>query len=335
MFKGQMPLHCMENLLMSKLDNIIILTGPTGVGKTNISIKIAQYIPEIEIISADSMQVYKYLNIGTDKPKYAILNKHIHHCIDLVEPSVNYDVMQYAKQAEQCIENILYRDKKPLIVGGTGLYIKSLIKPIFDGPGRNQNIRNKLAELAKKKGNSYLFNQIAKYDPEYSNKISANDTKRIIRALEVFYLTGKPLTYFHKNNNLSKTEKKYNYYIICIHMNRKKLYYKINERVEQMLNNGLIEETNEIIEKYKYKNINILNSMQGLGYKQVILYLKGKISKEESVEMIKKETRNFAKRQLSWFRNQIPVDCWINLDDYKDIQGCVEKIISIMKGQGY
>jgi len=334
-----MLLHCMENLLMSKIDNIIILTGPTGTGKTVISIKIAQYIPEIEIISADSMQIYKYLNIGTDKPKYDILNKYTHHCIDVVEPSENYNVMQYTKQAEQCIKNTLYRDKKPLIVGGTGLYIKSLIKPIFNGPGRDQNIRNKLAELASKKGNKILYNQLVKVDPEYSNKISLNDTKRIIRALEVFYLTGKPLTHFHKNANINKTEAIYHYYIICIHMDRKKLYQKINDRVEQMINNGLIEETNRIIEKYKDKNIdlNTLSSMQGLGYKQVMLYLKGNISKEESVEMIKKETRNFAKRQLSWFRNQIPVDCWIKLDNdnNKDIQECVEKILSIMREKGY
>jgi len=332
-----MPLHCMENLLMSKIDNIIILTGPTGSGKTSISIKIAQYMPEIEIISADSMQIYKYLNIGTDKPKYGILNKYVHHCIDLVEPSDNYDVMQYTKQAQQCIVNTLYRDKKPLIVGGTGLYIQSLIKPIFNGPGRDQNIRDKLAELVKKKGNRVLYNQLAKVDPQYSNKISPNDTKRIIRALEVFYLTGKPLSYFHQNANINQTETKYNYYIICIHMDRKKLYQKINERVEHMIDSGLIEETNRIIEKYKDKNINLymLNSMQGLGYKQIISYLKGNISKEESVEMIKKETRHFAKRQLSWFRNQIPVDCWINLDDYKNNQECVEKILSIMRGKGY
>jgi len=322
---------------MSKIDNIIILTGPTGAGKTSISIKIAQYIPEIEIISADSMQIYKYLNIGTDKPKYDILNKYVHHCIDLVEPSDNYDVMQYTKQAQQCIENTLYRDKKPLIVGGTGLYIKSLIKPIFNGPGRDQNIRDKLAELVKKKGNRVLYNQLAKVDPEYSNKISPNDTKRIIRALEVFYLTGKPLSHFHQNTNINQTETKYNYYIICINMDRKKLYQKINERVEHMIDNGLIEETNRIIEKYKYKNINLnmINSMQGLGYKQVISYLKGNISKKESVEMIKKETRHFAKRQLSWFRNQIPVDCWINLDDYGNIQEGVEKILSIMRKKGY
>jgi len=322
----------MESLLMSKLNDIIILTGPTGTGKTEVSIKIAQYIPEIEIISADSMQIYKDLDIGTAKPDRAILHEYNHHCIDLVDPSINFDVMQYTQYAQKCIEEILSNNKKPLIVGGTGLYIKSLIKPIFEGPGRDQQIRSQLTDSAKKRGNSYLFSQLKKYDPEYSKKIGPNDTKRVIRALEVYYLTGKPFSYFHKSDNEHSTQSKYNYYIICLYRDRNKLYQRINDRVDKMINNGLIEETKKIIEEHE--NLN-LNAMKGLGYKQIISYLQGNVSREDAIEKIKKETRHFAKRQLSWFKNQVTVDCWFNLDDYSDIQQSVEKIMDIIKSKGY
>lgn len=168
------------------LNKIIILTGPTASGKTEISIKIAQLIPDIEIISADSMQIYKYLNIGTDKPPQDILKKYKHHGIDLIEPSESYDVKQYTDQAHKYILDIISRKKKPIIVGGSGLYIKSLIEPLFYGPGRNQNIRDQLVKIAQEKGNLFLYEKLKENDFEYAQKINVNDTKRIIRALEVF-----------------------------------------------------------------------------------------------------------------------------------------------------
>jgi tRNA dimethylallyltransferase len=329
-------IHYMGNLLMSKKNNIIILTGPTGVGKTNVSIKIAEYIPEIEIISADSMLIYKYLNIGTDKPKLNVLNKYPHHCINIIDPSESFDAVQYTQYSNKCIEDVLSRNKKPLIVGGTGLYIKSFLKPIFDGPGKNSNIRARLNEIINNKGNTFLYNKLKKIDPDYSSKISPNDIKRIIRALEVFYITGKNISYFHKNNKHHKnTNPMYNYYTICLLMERNKLYQNINERVEKMIENGLIEETKMLVDKYKSINLKDCTAMQGLGYKQILLYLKGFISKEEAIESIKKETRHFSKRQLSWFKNQLSVDYWINIDDYKDFDECSREIIKIMKSKGY
>ncbi len=321
---------------MLYLKKIIILTGPTSSGKTEIAIKIAQLMPDIEIISADSMQIYKYMDIGTDKPEKEILKKYTHHCINLIEPLENYDVKQYTEQANKCIADILSRQKKPIVVGGTGLYIKSLIHPLFEGPGKNQQIRNELYELAREKGNTFLFEKLKKYDLEYANKININDTRRLVRALEVFYLTGKPISYFHKqrkdDNSKLKSKYNYNYFIICIFRNRENIYKRINNRVDKMIENGLIEETRTLWEKYN--NIN-LNAMQSLGYKQIIAYLQNKISKEEAIEIIKKETRHFAKRQLSWLRNQIKIDYWINLDEYKSIEIVVEKIMSIMREEGY
>lgn len=320
---------------MQRLDKFVILTGPTCIGKTDISVKIMQNMPDIEIIAADSMQIYKYMNIGTAKPDRDILGKYRHHCLDIVEPSDHFDVMKYTDCVKKCIKELLAYDKKPFIVGGSGLYIKALIKPIFKGPSRNQKIRKHLLQLFNQKGNLYLFNQLKKYDTEYSKKINPNDTKRIIRALEVYYLTGKPLSYFHQKKDdaqINHHDSPNRYYTICLYMNREKLYQRINYRVEQMIKKGLLEETKELLKKYKNHH---LNAMQALGYKQIISYLEGHITFDETIELIKKETRNFAKRQMTWFKNQIEVDYWINRDDFKSTEKIAEKIVTLMEKNGY
>lgn len=320
---------------MLNQNKIAILTGPTAIGKTEISIRIVQLLPDIEIISADSMQIYKYMDIGTDKPKKKILNSYKHHCIDIIEPWENFDVKKYTEQANKCISDILNRKKKPLIVGGTGLYIKSFLNPVFQGPGRNKKIRDGLFELIKERGNTFLYEKLKKYDLEYSKKININDTRRIVRALEVFLLTGKPISYFHKHeeDNKKRGKRRYDYFIIGINRNRENLYQKINERVDKIIEMGLIDEI-KLLEK-KYGNLNNFNAMQGLGYRQILSYLQGDISREEAIEIIKKKTRNFAKRQLSWFKNQIQVDYWINMDEYSDLGNCVSVIMDILKREGY
>lgn len=320
---------------MLNQNKIAILTGPTAIGKTEISIRIVQLLPDIEIISADSMQIYKYMDIGTDKPKKKILNSYKHHCIDIIEPWENFDVKKYIEQSNKCISDIMNRKKKPLIVGGTGLYIKSFLNPVFQGPGRNKKIRDGLFELIKERGNTFLYEKLKKYDLEYSKKININDTRRIIRALEVFLLTGKPISYFHKHeeDNKKRGKRRYDYFIIGINRNRENLYQKINERVDKIIEMGLIDEI-KLLEK-KYGNLNNLNAMQGLGYRQILSYLQGDISREEAIEIIKKKTRNFAKRQLSWFKNQIQVDYWINMDEYSDLENCVSVIMDILKREGY
>ncbi|HOR42721.1 MAG TPA: tRNA (adenosine(37)-N6)-dimethylallyltransferase MiaA [Atribacterota bacterium] len=316
---------------MVNLNRIVILTGPTAIGKSAISIKIAQIFPDIEIISADSMQIYKYMNIGTDKPDENILKKFKHHCINLVEPTADYDVSQYIKQAENSIADILQRNKKPLIVGGTGLYLKSLINPIFTGPGRNQKIRNELFRLAIEKGNLFLYEKLKEYDPEYALKLSSNDLKRIIRALEVFQLTGKPLSCFHQQAKNSSYKSNYQYFILGIFSSRENLYQRINNRVDEIIARGLIDEVRELWQKYNGN----CNSFLGIGYRQIIKYLQGQSTEEEAIDKIKIDSRRFAKRQMSWFKNQLKIDCWINTDEYADINGCVDVIVKIMKEEGY
>lgn len=335
---------------MSSPKRIVILAGPTASGKTEISIEIAKILPDIEIISADSMQIYRNMDIGTDKPIKTQLKMYKHHCIDIVDPTESFDVKKYIVQAEKCISDILQRGKKPLFVGGTGLYIKSLINPLFEGPGRNQSIRDKLQKLADEKGSNYLFEELKKYDLEYSKKISVNDIRRIIRGLEVFLVTGKPLSYFHKHNQKAEEQdyssikdikdagitdnlKKNNYCLISIFRNRKVLYKRIDDRVDKIIEDGLIDEV--ILLMKKYGNIDNFNAMQGLGYKQILSYLQGKLTKDEAIETIKKKTRHFAKRQISWFKNQIKVDYQISMDDYKDNREVIDKIVDIMREEGY
>ncbi|NLL62040.1 MAG: tRNA (adenosine(37)-N6)-dimethylallyltransferase MiaA [Candidatus Atribacteria bacterium] len=317
---------------MLNINKIVIITGPTASGKSDISLRVADTLSDIEIVSADSMQIYKYMNIGTDKPGNNILKKHKHHCINLVEPSEDYNVSCYVEQATKSIANILKRNKKPLIVGGTGLYLKALIQPIFQGPGRNKKIRDNLIKLAEEKGNTFLYEELKRYDSDYAQKISANDIKRIIRALEVYSITGKPISYHHGQKNEYSDKLNYEYCLICLNRRKEILHKRIGQRVEEMVERGLVEEVSELWERYNRIN---LNAFLAIGYKQIIDYLQGNTSREEAIEKIKKDTRHLAKRQLTWFRNQLEVDHWLDCDEYNNIEECTEEIVSIMRREGY
>jgi len=305
--------------------SLIILLGPTGVGKTDISLKIAEIISEIEIVSADSMQIYKYMDIGTAKPDQSVLRRIKHHLIDIIEPDQSFDVIQYYNLAKQAISDILKRNKKPLLVGGSGLYISSLINPLFSGPNKNINIRNLLEKKAKLYGNEYLFNQLIKFDPDSASRINPNDLKRIIRAIEVFEITGQPLSQLQKRELEKKGE--FEYKIIGLTRNRDNLYQRINLRVEKMIKEGFIEEVDMLRKRGYNKN---LNSMQGLGYKELNKYLDGEISLDGTIEIIKKNTRYYAKRQITWFKNKIKEIEWIDLDENREIK-VKERIIKIIE----
>jgi tRNA dimethylallyltransferase len=267
-------------------------------------------MPDIEIISADSMQIYKYMDIGTAKPNKRILKAIKHHMIDIVEPSENFDVIQYSKLATNIILDVFKRGKIPILMGGSGLYISSTINPIFIGPAKDIEYRETLEEDAKMHGKEYLYDKLSKIDPVSASKIEPNDLRRIIRALEVYKSTGKTISYLQKK---ALTEDlKFKYHIIGLKRGRENLYQRINLRVEKMFKDGFIEEV-KMLRNMGYKED--LNSMQGLGYKQIIKHLNGVLpTKEEAIDLIKIETRHYAKRQMTWFNNKIENIQWIDLD---------------------
>jgi tRNA dimethylallyltransferase len=297
-------------MINNKNNNLLILLGPTGVGKTDISTKLAQKMPDIEIISADSMQIYKYMDIGTAKPNKRILKAIKHHMIDIVEPSENFDVIQYSKLATKIILDVFKRGKIPILMGGSGLYISSIINPLFIGPAKDIEYRETLEEDAKMHGKEYLYDKLSKIDPVSASKIEPNDLRRIIRALEVYKSTGKTISYLQKK--ALTEDPKFKYHIIGLKRDRENLYQRINLRVDKMFKDGFIEEV-KMLRNMGYKED--LNSMQGLGYKQIIKHLDGVLpTKEEAIDLIKIETRHYAKRQMTWFNNKIENIQWIGLD---------------------
>ena len=291
---------------------VIVICGPTASGKTALSIELAKKING-EIISSDSMQIYKDMDIGTAKPSKEEMQGIQHYLLDFVEPSQRYSVAEFKKDAEKAIEEILQKGKTPIIVGGTGLYVDSLIYGIeYQTIEFDEQYRKQLEERVEKEGLETLYNEAKKIDPQAIEKISANDKKRILRILEIYKATGKNKT--EQELESRKNGVKYDYKVFAINMDREKLYERINKRVDIMIENGLIEEVEKLLEKYK----DFPTAMQGLGYKEVVEYLQGKVSKEEMIENIKRETRRYAKRQLTWFRKNKQT-IWIEPCDIQKI----------------
>lgn len=291
--------------------NIFILAGPTAVGKTEISIQLAKQL-DGEIISADSMQIYKYMDIGsakiTDEEKQGIP----HHLLDFVHPHKEFSVAEFKNKAIEAIEDISYRNKLPMIVGGTGFYIDSLIFNYdYANAYKDEEYREYLKNLANEKGNEYVHSMLQSIDESSFNRLYPNDLKRVIRALEVYKLTGKTISEYNAEQDVYNIP--YNVYYFVLTMNREKLYERINKRADIMIDRGLIE---EVIKLKDMGCTEDMQSMKGIGYKEILQYLDGRISLEEAIEMIKKGSRNYAKRQLTWFRKDKRV-IWIDKDNYK------------------
>lgn len=292
---------------------VIVIVGPTASGKTSASIKLAKLING-EIISADSMQIYKEMTIGTAKPTIEEQEGIPHYLIDVVSPEETFNVTKYKELAEMAIEEILKKGKTPIIVGGTGLYVSTLINGIeFAEVGEDLVYREEMTKLAEEKSAEYIHNMLRKVDPDAADAIEVNNIRRVIRALEIYRLTGKTKTQLDKE---SRKEVKYDYKVYGIETPREELYNRINVRVDKMFEDGLLEEVNAINTKYKISS----TAIQGLGYKEVIEYIDGKVSYEEMVEKLKMETRRYAKRQLTWFRREEKI-VWYRLDEI------VEKIV--------
>lgn len=302
---------------------MIILTGPTAAGKTELSIKLAKAAGG-EIISADSMQVYKKMNIGTAKIMPEEMHGVPHYLVDELNPDEEFHVVRFQQMAKQAAEQIYKKGKIPIVVGGTGFYIQALLYDIdFSAEDADREYRDGLKDLAEKKGNGYLHRMLAEVDPESAQIIHENNTKRVIRALEFYEKTGTKIS-MHNEQERTR-ESHYNFvYFVLIH-EREILYERINRRVDRMIEAGLIDEVRQLAGEGYTKD---MVSMQGIGYKEVFDYLEGKQDLAETAERIKKDTRHFAKRQLTWFRREKEVTV-INRQDYQN----EDEILAFMLGK--
>ena len=287
-------------------ETVLVIVGPTGIGKTDIAIEISKRISS-EIVSADSRQIYRFMDIGTSKPSKETLEKYPHHFINILNPDEDYSAGQFAKEARKVIERISNRRNIPLITGGSGLYIKALLEGFFGADFRDDIIRKQLQQKLKEKGYKNLYNELEKVDPHGATQIHPNNTKRVLRNLEVYYITGKPISEFQKSQN---DPANFKWIKFGLSINREQLYKRINQRVDKMLEEGLIDEVESILKKGYSPELNSLNSV---GYKEAIHYLNGKISLEDCIDLIKQNTRNYAKRQIIWYRREKDIQ-WINME---------------------
>lgn len=289
---------------------VIILTGPTAVGKTKLSIALAKAVNG-EIISADSMQVYKHMDIGSAKIKTEEMDGVKHHLIDVLEPWEEFNVVIFQKLCKEAIQDITSRGKIPILTGGTGFYIQAVLYDIdFTENDGDTTYRNKLEALAAEKGAEYLHSLLKGKDPKAAEEIHPNNIKRVIRALEFFEQTGTTIS--SHNETERQKESPYNFCYFVLNDERENLYHKIDERVDIMMQEGLEEEVKKLSQMGCKKD---LVSMQGLGYKEMLGYLDGDISLDEAVYIIKRDTRHFAKRQITWFKREKEV-IWVNKPEF-------------------
>ena len=299
---------------------LIILTGPTAVGKTDLSIKLSKSL-NAEIISADSMQLYKYMDIGSAKVTKEEMDGVVHYMIDEVTPDVPFSVSEFQMRSEKYIEEINKKGKNVLITGGTGLYLNSLIYNMdFAKSNANNEIREKLEQELAENGIDYMHEKLRGLDEEAANRIHKNNTKRVIRAIEVC-MSGQKMNDFSKDLRYNE---KYKPIIIVLNRDREVLYQRINKRVDIMLENGLLDEVKELLKMGYTKD---MISMQGIGYKEMIKYLDGEYTYDEAIEIIKRDSRRYAKRQLTWFKRYQDAK-WFDLDKYQDIEILKEDIIN-------
>lgn len=307
---------------------IVIIAGPTAVGKTDISVKLAKMIGG-EIISADSMQVYKGMDIGSAKITTEEMQGVKHYLIDCLSPDEDFNVAVFKDMAMEAAKDILSKNKIPILVGGTGFYIQALLKDVdFTEEDNDFEYRNELENIAEENGNEYLHNMLKQIDPVSFDSIPAGNRKRVIRALEFYHIHNYPISVH--NENESKKENVFNDVFFCLTMPRDILYDRIEKRVDIMMDKGLVDE----VESLRNQSIGKNNtSMQGLGYKEILDYLEGECTLEEAVYTIKRDTRHFAKRQITYFKREKNV-CWIDKSEYSDDKKILDYMIEVLKKRG-
>ena len=301
-----------------------VLTGPTACDKTEIGFTVAQKI-EGEIISADSMLFYRGMDIGTAKPSLEMRELVPHHFIDIIDPWESYSVGRYVDDVEALISDADTKERKFLIVGGSPLYIKGLVDGIFNGPAADWDIRRELEELADEKGNQHVHDILQKIDPVKAVELHPNNLRRIIRAIEVYRITGKPVSVLQEEYKLAR--KSFQFKIICIAREREDIYRRINERVETMFDKGLVDEVRSLLDNPRGLS---KQAKQALGYKEVIQYLDGGLALDDAKEMVKQSTRRFAKRQMTWFRS-FPDIQWLEADEHEGPGPISDEIITLLK----
>lgn len=307
---------------------LIILTGPTAAGKTSLSIELAKSIGG-EIISADSMQVYKKMDIGTAKIRPEEMQGVPHYLIDELDPSEEFNVVAFVEKSKEAMKKIYAAGHIPIIVGGTGFYIQALLYDIdFSQHEDKESYRKELEQFAKEKGKEYLYEILKKKDPEYATITHCNNVKKVIRALEYYKETGKKLS--EHNEEQRQKESPYNFAYFVLYHDREELYDRINRRVDLMMEDGLLFEVESLIKEGYTKN---LVSMQGLGYKEFFDYFDGRMTLEDTVDKIKKDTRHFAKRQLTWFRREKEV-IWLNKKEYEQEKDLLDSVLNIIQEKG-
>ncbi len=307
---------------------MVVLTGPTAVGKTELSIRLAEAL-DGEIISADSMQVYKKMNIGTAKIRKEEMGGIPHHLIDVLDPAEEFNVARFQEMAKEALAGIYERGKIPLVVGGTGFYIQGLLYDIdFTREEQDKSYRERLQKKAEEEGAGAVYQMLVKVDSVSAGKIHPNNVKRVIRALEFYHLNGRPISEHNEEEARKKSPYQSAYFVL--NQERQTLYERINRRVDLMMEKGLIGEVKSLVEEGYGRN---LVSMQGIGYKEVFDYLEGEISLEETTERIKKDTRHFAKRQLTWFGREKEV-IMIDKDKFETEEKILEHMLGILREKG-
>ena len=309
---------------------LIILTGPTAVGKTSLSIGLAKAVGG-EIISADSMQVYRHMDIGSAKITSKEMDGVSHHLIDVLDPREEFNVVRFQTMAKKAMEGIYDRGHIPIVTGGTGFYIQALLYDVDfkenDGGGE---IRQNLEHLCEEKGKDYLHHILQEIDPESARQIHANNSKRVIRAIEYFQMTGQPISQHNQTEREKTSPYRFSYFVL--NCDRGLLYKKIDQRVDDMMAAGLVEEVKNLQKMGCHRG---MVSMQGLGYKEILDYLDGRYDLEEAIRVLKRDTRHFAKRQITWFKRERDVR-WVNLEEFAfDSSKTLAHILQEWKGIFY
>ncbi|MCM1171120.1 MAG: tRNA (adenosine(37)-N6)-dimethylallyltransferase MiaA [Clostridium sp.] len=313
--------------MTDKKGSLIVLTGPTAAGKTELSVALAKKI-DGEIISADSVQVYKHMDIGSAKITKAEMQGIPHHLIDICEPVEAFSIARFKELAKEAATEIHAKGKIPIVAGGTGFYIQSLIYDIDFKETAADGTRTKYEELLKKKGEAYLHALLKEKDPEAAAKIHPNNTKRVIRALEYFEQTGTKISTHNEEERQKKSP--YNFAYFVLNLPRETLYDRINRRVDRMIEAGLLDEVKSLVGDYGVTEDMV--SMQALGYKELLAYLNGSITLKDAIYTIKRDTRHFAKRQLTWFKREREV-IWLDKEEHETLDGQLAFIMEHLRNK--